>query len=134
MIILKFNAKFNPISQKVYNNHIRSINLYNIECPHCCGHNWSYHSCYKRSVDFFGYMTKILITRVICNDCHHTHAILIEGMIPYSSLSYEDIVFLLELETQDPNYYYIYSKYKNINKNYSTFCLLNKRNFFCIFT
>lgn len=51
-------------------------------------------------------------------------------MIPYSSLSFEDIIFLLEPETQDPNYYYIYSKYKNINKNYYTFCSLNKRNFF----
>ena len=61
-------------------------------CP-CCGStgNCSPHGSYERfAIDFqCGKPTdnRITIQRVICGSCGHTHAVLIDGLIPYNSYS-----------------------------------------------
>ena len=66
-------------------------------CP-CCGStgNCNPHGSYERfAIDFqYGKPTdnRITIQRVICDSCGHTHAVLIDGLIPYNSYS---IFFIL---------------------------------------
>ena len=62
-------------------------------CPFCGAKHpvWSYHDSYQRYlISFEGGSTvtdEIDISRMICSSCKHTHAILPEIIIPYSSYS-----------------------------------------------
>jgi transposase-like protein len=61
-------------------------------CPVCHSHgNLKIHSYYKRKlIDFVGgkpVYQEIMVTRVICESCGATHAILPDFIIPYSSYS-----------------------------------------------
>ena len=61
-------------------------------CP-CCGStgNCTPHASYERlAIDFQcgkPIDNRITIQRVICGGCGHTHAVLIDGLIPYNSYS-----------------------------------------------
>lgn len=135
MIIIKTNLKINSLTQNKYNNIIMSINLSRIECHKCHNHSWSFHASYKRYIDFFGLKRRILITRIICKSCKTTHAILIEDMIPYSCLSFEDIITLL---SEDHEYidssHLNYLKHKYLIMDYIYMCMSNKRSSECIFS
>ncbi len=59
-------------------------------CPYCgASHNCSSHASYDRNlIDFISGKTvyhKITVSRVICSGCGHTHAILPDLIIPYST-------------------------------------------------
>lgn len=69
-------------------------------CPYCGAKHpiWSYHDSYTRylisyeSQDTVTYT--IEITRIVCSSCKHTHAILPEIIIPYTSYS---LIFVLSV-------------------------------------
>lgn len=61
-------------------------------CPTCGSRgNCTFHASYERYIiDFIhGRPTddQISVTRVFCHSCHHTHAILMDALIPYDSYS-----------------------------------------------
>ena len=64
-----------------------------LPCPICGAKHphWSYHSSYKRYLISFEnestIVHRITVPRLICSSCSHTHAILPEIIIPYSSYS-----------------------------------------------
>ncbi len=133
MIIINSHSKI-KYNQHIYNNIIHSINLSSIECTQCHCHDWSFHASYSRHVDFFNRMIKLTITRIICHHCHITHAILIEDMIPYSLLSFDDIFLSLhDNSLLSSHVFYLYKKYKDICFSYTHFCLSHSRNFPCLF-
>ena len=75
-------------------------------CP-CCGStgNCIRHASYDRfAIDFQGGKpvdNRITILRVICGSCGHTHAVLIDGLIPYNSYSIFFVLWALALYFSD---------------------------------
>lgn len=71
-----------------------------LPCPFCGAKHpgWSYHDSYPRYLIAFENGVPITytihITRIICSSCQHTHAILPEIIIPYSSYS---LIFILSV-------------------------------------
>lgn len=71
-----------------------------LPCPICGAKhpNWTYHASYKRYLISFEkgltVISEIIITRLICSSCSHTHAILPEIIIPYGSYS---LIFVLSV-------------------------------------
>lgn len=126
------------LNQKNYYKIISSIDFDSIPCDSCSLSDWAYHSSYSRFIDFLNRSFKIKIVRVICRHCGKTHAILIEGMIPFSSLSHSDIINVLSL--RDPSlvcssyFYFLKLKYKFVDiYDYLQLCLFNSRSFPILF-
>lgn len=68
-------------------------------CPVCgVSHNCFYHASYNRNlIDFISgkpVYHRITVTRVVCSSCGHTHAILPDLIIPYSTYG---IFFILRV-------------------------------------
>ncbi|WP_419723691.1 DUF6431 domain-containing protein [Thomasclavelia ramosa] len=62
----------------------------------------------------FGKKYCIMITRVTCKRCHRIHAILIEGIVPYSQVRFEYILYMIQNRCTDDfdisNLFYILNK------------------------
>ena len=116
--------KFRSFYFKLVNN----IDLNDITCD-CGSHNWSIHSYYKRYYTFMGRRIRVKILRIICNKCGKTHALLIEDMIPYSTLTYNEVLSGMSDDyTIDYSHHlYLINKYKEYVE-YTVMCLINKRN------
>jgi hypothetical protein len=73
-----------------------------LSCPFCGAKNpnWTYHDSYSRYLIEFKNNAPVSyiidITRIICSSCKHTHAILPEIIIPYSSYSLTFILSVLK--------------------------------------
>ena len=100
---------FNTFTQEFYNSVIESIQLHLLMCK--CGHSGclSFHAKYERSVITPHGKITLIICRVICSECGHTHALLLSSMVPYSQISSEDQRKIAEAyeikkrENADPN-------------------------------
>ncbi len=80
----------------VYDN----INIHSLTCPHCrAKFNCTFFSAYSRNIITFenGLNTchTVSITRVICNSCNHTHAILPDHLIPFGSYTLSFVLKVL---------------------------------------
>jgi len=80
----------------VYDN----LNIHSLTCPHCgAKSNCTYFSSYSRNLITFenGLNTchTVSITRVICNSCSHTHAILPDHLIPFGSYTLSFVLKVL---------------------------------------
>lgn len=97
MILINFNS-VNTIFEKIsfYNNFIN----FNFTCPKCSSHNFSFFGSYSRNLvvrengTFSDYI--IDIKRVICKNCHSTHALIPNFIIPYKVYSKDTIIFSLK--------------------------------------
>lgn len=128
----------NHYLQKEYYDSISSIDLDSIECPYCHDHGFSFHAYYIRHIYIFGKKYKIIITRIICKHCHRTHAILIEDIIPYSQIRFEDILYMIKNREANcfdiSHLFYILKKYMTLSSAaYKNICLKNRRKHACIF-
>ena len=128
----------NSYLQSKYNESIALISLDSLKCPHCHHSGFSFHGYYKRHIYIFGRKYCITITRVICRHCHKTHAILIEDIIPYSQLRFEDILCMIQNKCTDDFdislLSYILNKYiLSTLPTYQQTCLINCRNHSCMF-
>lgn len=84
----KFNA--------VYDN----LNISSLTCPHCkAKFNCTFFSSYSRNIITFenGLNTchTVSISRVLCNSCNHTHAILPDHLIPFGSYTLSFVLKVL---------------------------------------
>lgn len=77
----------NPISQDFYDSVLNSIQLHQLTCP--CGHSacLTIHGYYTRRVKSSDGDVCLRICRVYCSCCHHTHAVLLSSIVPYSQIS-----------------------------------------------
>ncbi len=80
----------NRFDQIFYNSVIFALPFHALQCT--CGHSGclSFHARYTRSVITPEGKIKLIITRVICSECGHTHALLLSSMVPYSQIPAED--------------------------------------------
>lgn len=132
------HSYLNNYLQKEYNHSVSSINIDSLECPYCHEHGFSYHAYYIRHIYIFGKKYTLIITRVICKHCHKTHAILIEDIIPYSQIRFEDTLYMLKNKTTDfldmTHLSYIVKKYITLSSiTYKNICLRNCRKYACLF-
>lgn len=127
------NPKKININQKIYDQFVYSLDLHLITCPNCHDSSWSFHASYDRYTDFLGSKIRIKIVRVICGSCGKTHAILIESMIPFSCLNFDELIQVLHSHyfefTDSSHFYYLKNKFSFISRLfYKDICLFNKRN------
>ena len=80
----------NDFSQDFYDSVVKNIQLHMVECP--CGKSGCQilYGHYGRKVKFMSELVTLLIQRVFCKECLHTHALLLSGMVPYSQVPLED--------------------------------------------
>lgn len=83
-----------------FNNFMDTFQISKVTCPHCgANFNCTFFSCYLRNMITFesGLNTchTISITRVICNSCSHTHAILPDHLIPFGSYALSFVLKVL---------------------------------------
>ena len=84
----------------IFNKFMDNFQVEQAICPHCgAKYNCTFFSTYFRNMITFENGSKtchnISITRVFCNSCHHTHAILPDNLIPYGSYSLSFILTVL---------------------------------------
>ncbi len=79
----------NPISQTVYDNTVLSLDLNLITCT--CGHTGClvWYGSYTRKLRLENQVIPLRIARVFCSSCHHTHALLLSSIVPYSQIPLE---------------------------------------------
>lgn len=88
--------------QEIYDQITQNLQLIQIRCNECnqCGfvvHGY-YERHFKRKLIPGEKDDKITILRIRCPHCGKTHAVLLSSMIPYSQLSLEDSISVIELE------------------------------------
>ncbi len=84
----------------VFNSYTDNFQVNKVTCPLCgAKYNCTFFSSYNRNMITFecGLNTchTISITRVICNSCNHTHAIIPDHLIPFGSYTLSFILTVL---------------------------------------
>lgn len=76
----------NPISQELYNKIIFSIDPTQLSCT--CGHAGGlvWYGGYTRKVRLPDRVLTLHVSRVLCNACGHSHALLLSSIVPYSQI------------------------------------------------
>ena len=109
-MIISFNEKINTF----YKNNLKNLNLtqenvqdlmpthdnIHCKCPKCnAKDNFSYHGAYNRCISFIRddntYDFYVSVTRVICNSCGSTHALLPAFIVPYKTFSLDSILYVI---------------------------------------
>lgn len=85
MITIK-TENCNPISQDFYNKTIDSLDLKLLPCTCGCSGCLIRYGSYKRNVQLQDHVVTLVIVRVYCTACSHTHALLLSSMVPYSQI------------------------------------------------
>lgn len=103
IMITIFIKDCNQISQKFYDQIVTSLPFHRIQCTCgkkgcliCYGH-------YSRNVKWMSVLVKLSIQRVMCTECHHTHALIPSFLVPYSQVSlqeHQEILISLESHQQ----------------------------------
>jgi len=86
----------NPLTPNFYNNIIANLQFHRLTCPCTQSGCLSVHGYYKRAVKLPGGKVSFRICRVICEQCGHTHAILLSSMVPHSQVSLADHVAIID--------------------------------------
>lgn len=133
MIITKLNKniksfinKSSNSIKKIYNDVVLSIDFSSVICPYCGKCHWAFHAAYERNLIIDYRIITFDIQRVICKECGHTHAILLDCMIPYAIYDADHILSV------DHDYHHNKAKLFD-NISYYLLCILFKRAFPCLF-
>lgn len=89
------------ITQDIYAKIIERIDRQTIQCD--CGNiGMNIHSYYEKSIKTREGKLKLLIVRLKCRSksCNKTHAVLLSCMIPYSYISLEDTITIIQLDSE----------------------------------
>ena len=93
----------NQISQNFYDQIVTSLPFHRIQCT--CGKKGCLigYGHYSRKVKWMSVLVKLSIQRVLCRECHHTHALIPSFLVAYSQVSLNDqqaILICLESHRQ----------------------------------
>ena len=110
-MIICFNKKINSFSKINKNNFsltqqdvqdlMPSCEDIHCNCPKCkAKSNFSYHGSYIRNISLIreekNYDFQVSVTRVICNSCGSTHALLPAFIVPYKIFSLDSILYVVQ--------------------------------------
>lgn len=104
MIPIIYN-NFNTLSQIEYNIIIKKQNIHTCCCPNCGHQGLHRHAHYHRKIITNHSKITIRILRVICPECHKTHALIPISIIPYRLYPLRDIVDVIRC-FKDKNDYF----------------------------
>ena len=101
IMVTLFVEENNPLTPTFYNSFIADLQLHQLKCP--CGHSGglSVHGYYQRFIKTFEGKLCFNICRVVCEACGKTHALLLSSMVPYSQLSLQDHIQVIEAYEAD---------------------------------
>lgn len=120
----------NSINQKTYDQVIDNLQICTLQCPSCKHHgSFKKHGYYRRYIKANGECIELTILRLICSECGHTHAILIDAIVPYSQyllVDQFDVITSIDdraklCEIMDDNYYIDDSIIYRIRKRYEKY-------------
>ena len=89
IMILTTAIDFKADYQISYNNSISELQIHQISCPCCHHHNLCWHGCYKRKVftnSNGGDKVTLKVSRLKCQFCKATHALLPQNLVPYQQI------------------------------------------------
>lgn len=94
----KINIKNFSLTQEHLQDLMPSCEDIHCNCPNCkAKSNFSFHGSYIRNISFISenkiYDFKVTVTRVICNSCGSTHALLPSFIVPYKIFSRESFLY-----------------------------------------
>lgn len=75
--------------QKSYDNAIHSIQIHQVSCPHCNHYNLIQHGIYERGILTDEEKIQLKVSRVKCQFCSKTHALLPVQLVPYQQIPLE---------------------------------------------
>ncbi len=105
IMITVISQNSNHFSQEFYDQEIEKVQLHSVECT--CGKKGCLirYGHYKRTVKFRSESIQLTVQRVMCKECHTTHALLLSLIVPYSQIPLEDQQEILEKVSsgQSPN-------------------------------
>lgn len=124
MILLNtkiINQKFSK-TLKLYNN---GVTNYIIKCPCCDSTDLISHGYYERNVIFEDdnqlISKRIIIKRVKCKNCRHTHALLPMDIIPYKQVTFSIIITCIYDEDYFNSTFFSYEVRQKWIKQYKYF-------------
>lgn len=91
----------NVITQKLYDSLLELVFIASLECPHCHHHAFIYHGVYSRSVKDSAGLSELIVQRVRCRECGHTHALLPAFLIPYCQIALSVAVRIIQTAGPD---------------------------------
>ena len=95
-MITIISKKFKSFSQKKYNSLVNTLDFHRLACT--CGRKGDLikHGHYSRSIKTPQGFVALSILRVACKSCHRTHAILSSAIVPYSQVSLNDHIKIIQ--------------------------------------
>ena len=105
MLMITLSVDFcNPISQKIYDDVINSLQFHQLTCT--CGRSGclTIHGYYRRTVKSGDSGLRLRVCRVICSECGRTHALLLASIVPYSQISLPDQVDIISHSESDGDF------------------------------
>ena len=90
IMITIYIKKCNTISQKIYDDTINRLQLHTVSCTCGCKGCLIYYGSYERTVKVMSESIRLRIARVMCRECHHTHALHLSVIVPYSQVTLQD--------------------------------------------
>ena len=78
------------LSQKIYDDTIGCLQLHTVRCTCGCKGCLFYYGSYERTVKVISHSIRLRVARVMCKECHHTHALLLSVIVPYSQVMLHD--------------------------------------------
>lgn len=93
------SKKFNIINQNNYDKCINSLQRHRIQCS--CGHSGCLiiHGYYTRSLKTHFGKVVLRILRYLCKECGKTHAVLPDFIVPYSQISMQEHILIIQADT-----------------------------------
>lgn len=98
-IFVKNYNSFDKNFQNFYDDLISNLSLNMLTCP-CCKHKGCFviHGYYQRFIiSNIDSKLPLIVTRVKCTCCKHTHTIIPSSLIPYCQIQLKDIVTAISL-------------------------------------
>ncbi len=101
IVVLRQTVK--EISQKIYNQMLKKLNRQKIQCSECKQFGFNIHSYYDHHFKIAGQSQKrnVVITQLICPHCGKTHAVLLCTMVPWSQITLEDTIRIIEAKNDE---------------------------------
>lgn len=90
IMITIYIKKCKPLSQKIYDETIDSLQLHTVSCTCGCKGSLIHYGSYERTVKVMSHSIRLRVARVMCRECHHTHALLLSVIVPYSQVMLHD--------------------------------------------
>ena len=107
----------NPISQSFYDNTVLALDLNLITCT--CGHTGClvWYGSYTRKLRQEDQVISLRISRVFCSSCHHTHALLLSPIVPYSQIPLKVQAAIAQCYEESSGYRQILEEQSCIDEN-----------------